>query len=113
MVNSLPSTFFPRIKGGDDSFDNIAYACKKCNSSKGDKDLIEWMYETKEIIPSFEMVCIYMKLVYKFSMEHNLMPFRCEDLNQMTLPFNYQFLINIEKFIKEDYLNIYKELEDG
>src|SRR5574344_2067037 len=51
---------FPRAKGGDDSFDNISYACKKCNSSKGDKDLIEWMYEAQKLIPPFWIVCIYM-----------------------------------------------------
>ena len=27
----------PRSKGGQDTFDNLVAACKKCNTSKGDK----------------------------------------------------------------------------
>lgn len=95
---------FPRAKGGDDSFDNIAYACKSCNSSKHDKDLIEWIYQTQGFTPPFWMVCIYMKLVYKYSVEHSLMELHNEDLNEMNLPFNPNSLANIEQIIKEEYL---------
>ena len=29
--------------GGKDEGDNLIYACKSCNSSKGKKDLMDWM----------------------------------------------------------------------
>lgn len=32
----------PRNRGGPDSPDNVALACRHCNSSKGDKGLYEW-----------------------------------------------------------------------
>jgi hypothetical protein len=33
----------PRNKGGDDSPDNLALACRECNSSRGDKGIFEWL----------------------------------------------------------------------
>lgn len=95
---------FPRSKGGNDSFDNIAYACKSCNSSKGDKDIILWMYDKQNLVPPFHLVCIYMKLVYKYAIEHELMLLHSKDLDQMNLPFNYNSLQCIEHIIKEEYL---------
>lgn len=32
----------PRLKGGPDAADNITYACRSCNSSKGSKDMVMW-----------------------------------------------------------------------
>ena len=102
---------FPKARGGDDSFDNIAYACQKCNSSKNDKDLIVWMSNSLRIVPPLFITCIYMKLVYKFSKEHNLMNLHSEDLEQLNLPFNHCSLMYIENFINNYYLEIYKDYE--
>jgi hypothetical protein len=33
----------PRQYGGKDVGENLVYACRACNSSKGKKDLMEWM----------------------------------------------------------------------
>jgi hypothetical protein len=33
----------PKNRGGDDSADNLVLSCKKCNSSKGDKGVFEWL----------------------------------------------------------------------
>ncbi len=96
---------FPRAKGGDDNFDNIAYACKNCNSSKSDKDLIKWLWDDMELIPPFPLVCIYMKLVYKYATEHNLMSLNTAELNDHTLPFDYRSLLCIEYLIKEVYIS--------
>jgi len=103
---------FPRAKGGDDSFDNIAYACRQCNSSKGDKDLVEWMIKTLNKIPPFNLVCIYMKLVYKYSVENNLLELHSEDLKEMVLPFNYMSVVNLEHIIKEVYVG-HSNKEEG
>lgn len=35
----------PLSLGGDDSYRNIVWCCKKCNMSKGNKLLSEWMEE--------------------------------------------------------------------
>jgi hypothetical protein len=34
---------FPQKLGGKDNAENLIYACKSYNSSKGKKDLMEWM----------------------------------------------------------------------
>jgi hypothetical protein len=52
-----------------------------------------------------------MKLVYKFSKEHNLMNLHSEDLEQLNLPFNHCSLMYIENFINNYYLEIYKDYE--
>ena len=98
---------FPRAKGGDNSFDNIAYACKKCNSSKGDKDLIVWITSTLKIVPDFSLTCIYLKLVYKYAIEHHLMDLHSEDLDAMSLPFDHHSLMIIEHLIRDYYLERY------
>lgn len=53
----------PRYAGGSDSADNIVYACKRCNSSKGKKDLIVWYLE-KEQFPPILILRRYLKLAY-------------------------------------------------
>ena len=96
---------FPKVKGGDDSFDNLVYSCKSCNSSKNDKDLIQWLTEEKHTIPSFALARIYMKLVYKYSVENSLMEKSIEDIQQMNLPFNPSSLKTIlEIFSDAKYL---------
>ena len=32
----------PVVKGGSDCLGNVVYACKRCNSSKSDKDALDW-----------------------------------------------------------------------
>jgi CRISPR/Cas system Type II protein with McrA/HNH and RuvC-like nuclease domain len=55
----------PLSKGGWDIFDNLVFACKKCNLSKSNKSLIEWYGEDySNKIPKF-VFAKYLKLVYK------------------------------------------------
>jgi len=42
---------FPKIYGGKDDAENLIFACRNCNSSKGKKDLMEWMYTRGEFCP--------------------------------------------------------------
>ena len=86
---------FPRAKGGDNCFDNIAYACKSCNSSKGTDDLVGWFVDSCKITPPYEMVCIYLKLVYKYALENNMMDKTMEDVRFMNLPFDVDSVIAI------------------
>lgn len=41
----------PVSKGGDDSISNQVPACESCNSSKSNKDVIEWCKERDEPVP--------------------------------------------------------------
>ena len=33
----------PRSRGGDDSADNLVFACQSCNASRGEKGIFEWL----------------------------------------------------------------------
>ena len=51
----------PRFKDGPESSDNIVWCCRSCNSSKGKKDLLEWMFK-KNKFPSVQVLRRYLKL---------------------------------------------------
>jgi hypothetical protein len=54
----------PRIQGLLNSFDNCVCACKKCNSTKSDRDAFEWYgQERTEEIPKL-VLSKFLKLVY-------------------------------------------------
>jgi len=56
----------PLSRGGPDMISNQVLACKKCNSSKSDKDIFEWYgLDKKDEIPRLVMGK-YLKLVYDF-----------------------------------------------
>ena len=51
----------PRHRGGLESGDNLVWACRSCNSSKGSRDLLEW-YSWKNEFPSVVLMRRYLKL---------------------------------------------------
>ncbi len=55
----------PLNKGGKDNHDNIILACSTCNSSKGDKDLLEWFYvhKNEKRIPKL-VLSKYLKIIW-------------------------------------------------
>lgn len=53
----------PRNKGGADIISNQVPACQSCNSSKGDRDVIEWYQERDTSIPRL-VWGKYLKLKY-------------------------------------------------
>jgi len=57
----------PLIRGGPDSMSNKVLSCKKCNSSKRDRDIFEWHYIVKKEneIPK-HVWSKYLKLVWNF-----------------------------------------------
>jgi len=56
----------PVSKGGPDEGSNLVWACRSCNSSKGDKDIFYWYgLERMEEIPPM-VLSKYLKMVYDF-----------------------------------------------
>ncbi|MEB3383156.1 HNH endonuclease [Flavobacterium psychrophilum] len=82
---------FPQKFGGKDDAENLIFACKTCNSSKGKKDLMEWMIYRNEFLPLM-VIRRYIKLVYKYSAQNDLLDNNLKDLENMELPFKIQFL---------------------
>lgn len=48
----------PRIKGCSDESDNLIWACRSCNSSKRDRDMLKWMLDKKSF-PSILLLQIH------------------------------------------------------
>ena len=82
---------FPQKYGGKDDAENLIFACKTCNSSKGKKDLMEWMIFRNEFLPLM-IIRRYLKLVYKYSNENNLLDKDISELEKLELPFKIQYL---------------------
>lgn len=66
----------PRIRGGPESMHNVVKSCQKCNSSKGDMDLVDWWinHQNRSIddLPRIP-IGIYLKLSYDWhKIKHTL-----------------------------------------
>lgn len=83
---------FPRCKGGADDMDNIIMVCKTCNSSKGKMDLFEWYEEVRQEWPPINVWVHYLKNIYLYSLDNNLMDKRMEELDALNLPFNWRYI---------------------
>jgi hypothetical protein len=82
---------FPLKYNGKDNADNLILACKTCNSSKGKKDLIEWMIYRKKFLPLM-IIRRYLKLTYNYCSEYGLLDNKIEDIKDMELPFKIELL---------------------
>ena len=56
----------PSNRGGNDSGDNAIWACRRCNSSKSDRDLFEWWAATQSGFPPLFVVRIYLKQAMQY-----------------------------------------------
>ena len=72
----------PQKLGGEDDGDNLIYACRSCNSSKGKKDLLEWMNDTDNFLPLM-VIRRYLKLVYKYCLDNKLLNVEIEMLDSL------------------------------
>lgn len=82
---------FPRFVGGQDRGDNLIYACRSCNSSKGKKDLMEWMHE-KNQFPPLMVLRRYLKLAIDWSVTNEAMEVDLQNANGIGLPFKPDFV---------------------
>jgi len=92
---------FPQKYGGTDDGDNLIYACKTCNSSKGKKDLMQW-YIDKNKFPPLMILRRYLKLIYNFCLQNDLLNEDIEKLMDKDLPFDISLIPT--KFPKPDTL---------
>lgn len=76
----------PRHSGGSDSSDNLVCCCKTCNSSKGDRNMMEW-YRSKDEFPPLMFLRRYLKLVYQLCLEKDILDEPCDNLDSLSLPF--------------------------
>ena len=82
---------FPQKYGGQDNAENLIFACRSCNSSKGKKDLMEWM-EFRDAFLPLMIIRRYLKLTFAYCTENGLLDKKIDELNEMELPFNINLL---------------------
>lgn len=81
----------PKIKGGKDHSDNLVWACKSCNSSKRDRDLLDWC-QHKLTFPSILLLRRFVKLVAQHCDGHGLLDDQLTDTVEQILPFKLLLL---------------------
>ena len=81
----------PRIKGGQDEADNLIWACRSCNSSKRDKDMLSWLLD-KDAFPSILLYRRYLKLVAQYCENKHLLDEKLEEVLKADLPFSLERL---------------------
>lgn len=83
---------FPRSKGGTNDIDNIIMVCKHCNSSKRDTDLLEWYFAHRREFPPIPILVHYLKQIYLYAKDNDLLTKHREEMEQMQLPFNFRYI---------------------
>lgn len=82
---------FPKKLGGQDDAENLIFACRTCNSSKGKKDLMEWMSLRGQFLPLM-IIRRYLKLTFNYCSEKGLLDKKIEEIKNMELPFKIDLL---------------------
>jgi len=80
-----------KIRGGADYADNFVWACKSCNSSKRDRDLLEWSLN-KGRFPSILLLRRYTKLIARYCEQEGLLELPLAEALEHQLPFQLQLL---------------------
>ena len=80
-----------RMKGGEDCSDNLVWACRSCNSSKGSRDLLEWC-QIKNSFPSILLLRRYMKLIARYCVKHEILETTLAVATQQDLPLKLELL---------------------
>jgi hypothetical protein len=81
----------PINKGGEDYGDNLVPCCRSCNSSKGCKDMLEWM-KLKNMNPSVLVLRRYIKLAILYCKTNNLLDSPASDYKSLDLPFAFELV---------------------
>lgn len=62
----------PSAKGGADTGDNFVWSCRRCNSSKGARDVMEWL-KSRQQQPSVLLARRFLKLAIAIAADSNAM----------------------------------------
>jgi len=62
----------PRARGGADTGDNLVWSCRSCNSSKGSKDVLEWL-AGRDQFPPLLLLRRFLKLATAIAAEAGAM----------------------------------------
>jgi hypothetical protein len=81
----------PRLRGGADEADNLIWACRACNSSKGGRDMLAWM-AGKSMFPALLLRRRYLKIVARYCSAHELMDRSMSELDCADMPFDIRLL---------------------
>lgn len=76
-----------RSRGGPESGDNIVWACRRCNSSKRDMDVLEWLQQRGEF-PALYLLRRYLKLAIEYARSQEQMELSLADVNGVASPFS-------------------------
>ncbi len=91
-INNLAlDHIFPKKFGGKDAGDNLVFACRSCNSSKGKKDLMEWM-EYRNLFPPLMILRRYLKLTITYCIDNNFLDCLVEELKDQKHPFRIEYI---------------------
>jgi len=81
----------PRNRGGKDNGENLVWACRKCNASKSDTDLMEW-YSKNNSFPPLQVLRNYMKLVIHYCNDKDIMDENVDTSCNLNLPFEIAYI---------------------
>jgi hypothetical protein len=81
----------PRIKGGRDEADNLIWACRRCNSSKHGRDMLEWK-AMKGDFPAVLVLRRYLKIVARHCDAEGCMDPQLSRAGDLGLPFEVALL---------------------
>jgi hypothetical protein len=81
----------PQIKGGLDESDNLIWACRRCNSSKQGRDMLDWM-RSKGSFPPILLLRRYMKIVAHYCEQNGYMDEELSAVDDLHLPFDLRLL---------------------
>lgn len=81
----------PKSANGPDNADNIVWACRSCNSSKGGRDVLRWL-ASKGRKPSILLLRRYLKLIARHCDQEGLLHEALEDVKARELPFDLDAL---------------------
>ncbi|HQP39382.1 MAG TPA: HNH endonuclease signature motif containing protein [Polyangiaceae bacterium] len=77
-----------RHRGGPDEGDNMVWSCRSCNSSKGAKDMLEWLTSRGQF-PALLLLRRYLKLAVRCCQERAMMETPLGDAAIADLPFAF------------------------
>ncbi|QDV87397.1 HNH endonuclease [Planctomycetes bacterium TBK1r] len=98
----------PRVRGGADDADNLVWTCRKCNSSKQGRDMLEWMAK-KNGFPAILLLRRYLKLVARYCDENGFLTTPLAEALQLDLPFDLSLIPHSFPPLSEITLWIYPE----